>query len=294
MTAWFRMSYGPGPAVAGRCSTRAAPARNAFLPGFLVTALRTALAVTATLSVVLGVPAAPAGAAAVPPGPLTSGHVSVSAVSGSLPVGATVSVVQLCPAGSALDRAATREAGLEADQELDGRVRLASREFWRAGTVSRYRVTRAVAAASAVPLLNAALCTSPAVGGATTVSGRAATDLRVWGPAPSRLEVVNATIAVVTDDPDADEVFATVMAAGGVAIRRVDAGRRHRRAADREAGGPERRRRRRQDEPPDPPRLVHLAEEPLRLHEGPHQEDHHHRLTRPGRESVAWPRPRSG
>lgn len=182
-----------------------------------MTALRTALAVTATLTVALGVTAAPAGAAALPTGPLTSGHVSVSAVSGSLPVGATVSVVQFCPSGSALDRAATREVGLEADQELDKRVRLASREFWPAGTVSRYRITRPVAAGSAVPLLNAALCTSPAVAGATKVSGRAATDLRVWGPAPSSLEVVNATIAVVTDDPEADDVFATVMAAGGVA-----------------------------------------------------------------------------
>lgn len=79
------------------------------------------------------------------------------------------------------------------------------------------RATRAIGVDDAVPLLNAALCTSNVAAGATTTTGRAATDLRVWGPAPSRLEVVNATVAVTTDDPDADSVFATVMKAGGVA-----------------------------------------------------------------------------
>lgn len=177
---------------------------------------RTALALTATLTAALGVVAAPASGAT-PVRTLTSGHISISAVSGSLPVGATISVLQFCPARSTLDKAATRDVERQVDQALDPRVRLASREFWPAGTVSRYRVTRAVAVDSAVPVLNAALCTSTAATTATTVSGRAATDLRVWGPAPSRLEVANATVAVVTDDPDADHVFATVMKAGGVA-----------------------------------------------------------------------------
>jgi len=178
---------------------------------------RTALALTVTLTAALGVLAAPAGAATPAARTVTSGHISVSAVSGNLPVGATVSVLQFCPARSSLDRAATRAAERQADLALDPHVRLASREFWPAGTVSRYRVTRAVAADGAVPLLNAALCTGRAAGAATTVSGRAATDLRVWGPAPARLEVVNATVALVTDEPDADHVFATVMKAGGVA-----------------------------------------------------------------------------
>ena len=181
-----------------------------------MTAVRTALALTATLTAALGVAAAPAGAAA-PARSLTSGHISISAVSGSLPVGATISVLQFCPARSTLDKAATRAAEQQADLVLDPHVRLASREFWPAGTVSRYRVTRPVAADSAVPLVNAALCTSTSPAGVTTVSGRAATDLRVWGPAPARLDVANATVAVVTDDPDADHVFATVMKAGGVA-----------------------------------------------------------------------------
>jgi hypothetical protein len=181
-----------------------------------VSARRTALALTATLTAGLGIVAAPAGAAA-PARTLTSGHISISAVSGTLPVGATISVLQFCPARSALDKTATRTAERQADLTMDPHVRLASREFWPAGTVSRYRVHRPVPADSAVPLVNAALCTSTAPAGATTVSGRAATDLRVWGPAPARLQVVNATVALTTDDPDADHVFATVMKAGGVA-----------------------------------------------------------------------------
>lgn len=181
-------------------------------------ARRTALALTAAVTAAVGLLAAPAGAA--PARTLTSGHISLSAVSGTLPVGATISVLQYCPARSALDKAATRTAERQADLSLDSHVRLASREFWPAGTVSRYRVTRAVPADGAVPLLTAALCTGTAPSGATTVSGRAATDVRVWGPAPSRLQVVNATVAVVTDDPDADHVFATVMKAGGVASSR--------------------------------------------------------------------------
>lgn len=182
-----------------------------------MTASRTVLALTAALTATLSISAAPAGAATAAPRALTSGHVSVSAVSGSLPVGATVSVLQFCPAGSTLDKAGTGEAARQVDGTLDRHVRLASRELWPAGTVSRYRVTRAVPADDAVPLLNAVLCTSSVAAGATAVSGRAATDLRVWGPAPSRLEVANATVAVTTDDPDADDVFATVMKAGGVA-----------------------------------------------------------------------------
>ncbi len=182
-----------------------------------MSARRTVLALTATVTVALtGGLAAPASAAT-PARTLTSGHISISAVSGSLPVGATVSVLQFCPARSGLDKAATRAAERQVDLTLDPHVRLASREFWPAGTVSRYRVIRSVAADSAVLVLNAALCTSTAPAGATTVTGRAATDLRVWGPAPSRLQVVNATVAVTTDDPDADHVFATVMKAGGVA-----------------------------------------------------------------------------
>ncbi len=181
-----------------------------------MTASRTTLVLTAAVVTALGLVAAPAGAAA-PARTLTSGHISISAVSGSLPVGATISVLQYCPARSALDVPATRAAVRQVDATLDPHVRLASRELWPAGTVSRYRTTRAVAADDAVALLDAVLCTSTAPATAATVSGRAATDLRVWGPAAARLEVVNATVAVVTDDPDADHVFATAMRAGGVA-----------------------------------------------------------------------------
>jgi hypothetical protein len=178
--------------------------------------LGTPLVLATACATVLSV-AGPAAAAGPAPRTLVSGHVSISAVQGGLPVGATISVLQYCPAGSRLDKAATRTTEAQVDTLLDRHVRLASREFWPAGTVSRYRVVRRVPAGGAVPLLNAALCVSTAPAGAKTVSGRAATDLRVWGPAASRLGLVNATVAVVTDDPDADHVFATAMAAAGVA-----------------------------------------------------------------------------
>lgn len=146
-----------------------------------------------------------------------TGHISVSAVQGSLPVGATVSVLQFCSTGGTLAVAATREAENEADAALDRHVRLASREFWPAGTVSRYRVTTPVTAGTPLPLVNAALCTSTSSSVATTVTGQAATDLRVWGPAPAQLKLLNVTVALSTDDLDADYAFATVMKAGGVA-----------------------------------------------------------------------------
>jgi hypothetical protein len=148
---------------------------------------------------------------------LYTGHISVSAVSGALQVGATVSVLQYCTPGSALAVTPTRQAEAEADSALDPHVKLASREFWPAGTVSRYRVVKPLTAGSPLPLLNAALCTSTVPSTATTAAGRGATDLRVWGPAPAKLALVNATVVASTDDPDADDAFATVMTAAGVA-----------------------------------------------------------------------------
>lgn len=179
----------------------------------------TPLVLATASAAVLGL-AGPATAAPSAPRTLLSGHVSISGVSGDLPAGATISVLQYCPAGSRLDKAATRTAEAEVDTMLDPHVRLASREFWPAGTVSRYRVVRRVAGEDGVPLLNAALCTSTVSGSARTVSGRAATDLRVWGPAPARLDLANVTVALVTDDPDGDHVFATAMKAAGVASSR--------------------------------------------------------------------------
>ena len=186
-------------------STRT-PTSPRSAPAVAVTAAATALAV-----------AVPAQAGAAATRPLVSGQVSVSAVSGALPVAAVISVVQSCPAGSKLDRAATRSTVLEADKELDPSLRWASREYWVAGTVSRYRVVRKTTARTPVALLGAVLCTSSVPTTAKTVTGRASTDLRVWGPAPSDLLLANGTAAVVTDDPEAEQVFATAMRAGGVA-----------------------------------------------------------------------------
>ncbi len=151
----------------------------------LVKSFRSALVLAMTCTAVAAA-AAPADAAT-PTRRLLSGHFSLSGVQGALPAGATVSVLQFCPRGSTLDRAATSRVEREGDADLDSHLRLASRELWPTGTVSRYRVTSKPAAGDGVVILNAALCASTVSARTRTVTGRAATDLRVWGPAPSKL-----------------------------------------------------------------------------------------------------------
>jgi len=183
-----------------------------------VKSFRSALVLAMTCAAVAAA-AAPADAAT-PTRRLLSGHFSLSGVQGALPAGATVSVLQFCPRGSTLDRAATSRVEREGDADLDSHLRLASRELWPTGTVSRYRVTSKPAAGDGVVILNAALCASTVSARTRTVTGRAATDLRVWGPAPSKLHVLNATVALVSDNLEADYSYATVMKAGGVASSR--------------------------------------------------------------------------
>ena len=177
--------------------------------------VRSALVLAMTCSAIAA--AAVPATAATPTRRLLSGHLSISAVRGALPAGATVSVLQFCPRGSTLDRAATRRAEAEGDGDLDPRVKVDSREFWTTGTVSRYRVNSKLPPTDGVVLFNAALCSSTVPAGTKVVTGRAATDLRVWGPAPSRLQVQNVTVALVSDDINANFSFATIMRAGGVA-----------------------------------------------------------------------------
>jgi hypothetical protein len=66
--------------------------------------------------------------------------VSLSAVSGSLPAGAGITVIQTCPKGADLDRSVTRAVG----EVHDPRLKVASREYWVAGVVTRYRVADAL------------------------------------------------------------------------------------------------------------------------------------------------------
>ena len=184
----------------------------------VVKSLGSAVLVAATCTALVAGAAAPVGATQ--RRSVVSAHVSRSAVAGAVPAGATVSVVQTCPKGSSLARTATSQFGRTLDAGLDRRLRLASRELWVAGTVSRYRVTRRLSADRPVVLANAALCASTVPAGATTVTGRAATDLRVWGPAPARLELLNATSTVVADSADTGSAYATMVRAAGVAASR--------------------------------------------------------------------------
>jgi hypothetical protein len=183
-----------------------------------VVVVKSAVWVLGAACVAVSSVAAPASAATART--VYTAHISVSGVSGALPAGATVSVLQYCAPGSSLVVATTRQAAAEADQELDPHVRLASREFWPAGSVSRYRVVKAVSAAHPLPLVGAVLCTGTVASTATTSSGSGATDLRVWGPAPARLALVNATVVAASDSLESDDAFATVVTAAGVASSR--------------------------------------------------------------------------
>jgi len=173
---------------------------------------RTLAALTAAGAVALvGAPGVgPAAAAA--PRTLLNGHVSVAAVSGALPVGAGISVIQYCPKGSDLDRAETRAAG----EVHDARLSVKNKEYWPAGMVVRYRVAKKLTGKEPALVLTAALCKSRVAASATTLTAKAKVDLRVWGPAPSSVELMDAAVVVVTDDLNADYMFRTSMRAAGV------------------------------------------------------------------------------
>lgn len=173
------------------------------------------LAAAATGCCALVAVAAPVAAA--PARTLVGAHMSVSGVAGALPVGAGITVIQHCPVGSDLDRAATRAVG----EFHDGRLRVASRELWPAGAVVRYRVTRAVRADDPALVATAALCTVRVPAGARTAAGRALVDLRVWGPAPARVGLLNVAFVAVTDDLDSERTFRTSLRAAGVTEHRA-------------------------------------------------------------------------
>ena len=177
-----------------------------------MTTTRTFAALTTAGAVALVGAAGIAPAAAAAPRTMLNGHVSVSAVGGALPIGAGVSVIQHCPKGSDLDRAETRAVG----EVHDDRLRVASKEYWPAGMVVRYRVAKKLDGQEPAMVLTAALCKTRVAATATTLQGAAKTDLRVWGPAPANVELLNAAVVVVTDDVDADYMFRTSMRAAGV------------------------------------------------------------------------------
>jgi hypothetical protein len=120
--------------------------------------------------------------------------------------------------GSRLDRAATRASAARFDGELQPTVRRVSRELWPAGMVTRYRVVQAadVPRDDGFGLVNAAVCTGSAPLRATSASGRATTDVRLWGPAPAGVRLFSVTLPAVTDRPlGADLPYLTAVRAAG-------------------------------------------------------------------------------
>lgn len=151
--------------------------------------------------VVLSIAPSPAAAAEVRP--VVTSHVSFTLFSASVPAGAVVSVLQRCPAGDRLDRAATQAQVRRNDAELQSTVRLLSRELWPAGMVTRYRVVQAaeVPRDDGFGLINTAVCTGTRPAQATSYTGRASTEVRLWGPVPAGARVRSLTLAAVSDEP---------------------------------------------------------------------------------------------
>ena len=173
----------------------------------------------AVVAALLAVAAVPAPAAAAASRPAVTTLVSFTGFDARVPAGAVVSVVQTCPAGSRLDRSATRAAAARFDGELQPTVRRTSRELWPTGMVTRYRVQQAadVPRDDGFGLVNAAVCIGSRPTRATSVSGRASTDVRVWGPAPAGARLLSVTLPAVTDRPLGAELpYLTAVRAAGV------------------------------------------------------------------------------
>jgi hypothetical protein len=131
-------------------------------------------------------------------------------VDGTLPAGAGISVIQVCPSGSALDRADTGFAGGGHDK----RLKVTSREYWPAGMVTRYLTTKRIS--DGVGVANVIICKASVPSSQTVFKGAAKTDLRVWGPAPAKVELVNFALVAVTDDMSSEYLFRTAIKAAGV------------------------------------------------------------------------------
>jgi hypothetical protein len=159
--------------------------------------------------------------------PVVTEHVSFTGFDARMPAGATISVIQRCPAGSRLDKAANRGFARQADQNAGPTVRLVSRELWPAGLVSRYRVLRrgAVPFEDSFGLVNAAQCVGSVPNGARTLSGRGSTEVRVWGPATAGAALFSNTLVSVTDrsrpgPQEPDQPYLTTVRAAGIGATR--------------------------------------------------------------------------
>ena len=166
-------------------------------------------------------PTVPASAAG-PSRPLVTTHLSFTGFDAGVPAGATISVIQRCPQGSLLDKAETRKRYPDLDAQLQGEpnVRLSSRELWVAGLVSRYRVVRrgGVPTEDGFGLANIAVCTARVAAAATSLTGQASTDVRVWNRAPAGVRLYSFT-GVDVQDPGRPSAlpYLTAVRATGVA-----------------------------------------------------------------------------
>lgn len=148
---------------------------------------------------------------------VTTVHASVSAVVGALPAGAGITVIQTCPKGSDLDRRATRSIG----EAHDPHLRLTSREYWPAGVATRYRVRTSLRATEDLALaVGLVVCRVHVGAHAERVTGRAATDLRVWGPAPTRVDLLDVTVMATADTARPERLLRTAVRGTGVGSSR--------------------------------------------------------------------------
>lgn len=135
-------------------------------------------------------------------------HVAITAVSGALPAGAGITVVQSCPRGTDLDRSF---AGVEAHA---GVLRRTSRELWPAGVATRYTVRSTMGADDVALVATAAVCVHRTRHGAHVVRGLASVDTRVWGPAPADVDLASVAVVAGVDLANGRMLRTSVRAAG--------------------------------------------------------------------------------
>ena len=143
--------------------------------------LRPATAVTATLLflvlvMVLGISAQASSA----PRTVTSLVTTEIGSAGTLPAGVSLSIVQVCPPNSSLDRG--RSSGQS--HRLPPNVRLISRELWPRGAVTRWRVTGSLPPKGDIvgSIQQTVACREPLRSTAGNHNAGVSVLVRVWGP----------------------------------------------------------------------------------------------------------------
>jgi hypothetical protein len=140
-----------------------------------------ALAVALSFATTMALALPAAAASTVPVRSIVRSQVAVSQA-----VGATLSIIHVCPSGSVLDRPRTRSLIARTPPGY----RLLSRELWPRGMVTRWRVTAPPPVIDNPPLPQQTVaCLTNVPAGATRSTAKISVTVRLWGPAPAKAEL---------------------------------------------------------------------------------------------------------